>query len=478
MQVRTMICMVILLATIGFPIMSLARDKETDSSDLAELKEQILELQRQMNEMKKLHDLEIGALKKEVEKLRQPAPVSQEAKAEDEAAALRRLAESLAGKEEAKKTPEETVYKFGGLSLQQLNPEISVSGDFVGHYRHQDKTRKRTDAEIRGLELNFQSYLDPYSRLKATTHISDEGIDLEEAYFTRFSMLKNANLDLGRFRQQFGVVNRWHEDALDQVQYPLALRRIFGDEGLNQTGASLDWTLPRWGRAYQGLTLQVTNTENERLFGGDTLGNPSLLFHYKNYRDLSRDTYLELGLSGLFGWNDQWSVNKAGSLQTVHDTLGTRVFGADMSLVWEPADKALYRNLEWRSEAFLLDRDILAPDDSGRDNLNAWGAYSYLQTKVARNVDIGIRGDYYEPDTKDYANITDDEGISLINPLAYTSANAHRWQICPYVTWWQSEWVKFRFEYDYAFGHGMEKPEHVLWFQALFSAGPHKHERY
>ena len=474
MYVKKILCVVLFCVTIGFPVAGLAENKKTENSELEQLKQQMLELKRQMDEMRTKHQIEIKELKEEIEKLKQPAAVAEEVKAEQEADYLRKLAESIAGPKEEEKPPEETVFKFAGLSLQKLNPEISVSGDFVGHYRHQADTRKRTDAEIRGLELNFQSYLDPFSRLKATTHIHEDGIHLEEAYFTRFSMLDSANLDVGRFRQQFGVVNRWHEDALDQVQYPLALRKIFGDEGLNQTGASIDWTLPQWGNAHQGLTFQVTNAENERLFAQDTLGNPCLLLHYKNYRDLSRDMYLEFGLSGLIGWNDEWTIRKGSTLTKEHDTLGTQVYGADLSFLWEPAERALYRNVEWRSEAYLLNRDLLAPDNSGRDNLNAWGAYSYLQTKVAQNLDIGIRADYYQPDSKDYANVT---GASIV-PLAYTANDPYRWQIGPYITWWQSEWVKFRLEYNYGFGRGTEDTEHAVFLQAVFAAGPHKHERY
>ena len=476
MQIKKIVCVFFFFAAVGASNVALAVDRQADNAELSELKQQLIELQRQMEEMKGKHESEISALKQRIEELSEQTGAPVEAEAEDELAALRALAESAAGEKKEKKAPEETVYKFGGLSLQQLNPEISVSGDFVAHYRHQPETRERTDAEIRGVELNFQSYLDPFSRLKATTHISDDGIDVEEAYFTRFNIFENANLDLGRFRQPFGVVNRWHEDALDQVQYPLALQRIFGEEGLNQTGASVEWTLPQWGQAYQGLALQVTNTENDRLFGEDALGNPSLLFHYKNYRDLSRDVYLEFGLSGLFGWNDEWPVqlNATPPLETVHDSMGTRVFGADLSFLWEPADRALYRNIEWRSEIFWLNRDILAPDNSGSDTLNAWGLYSYIQSKVARNMEVGMRYDYYEPDGKSYAATA---GAPL-TPLAYTADDAFRWQLCPYLTWWQSEWVKFRLEYDYADGRGMEKPEHVVLFQAIFAAGPHKHERY
>ncbi|MBM4026417.1 MAG: hypothetical protein FJ280_13590 [Planctomycetes bacterium] len=396
--------------------------------------------------------------------------------ADDEVARLRALAEGLAGPKPAEKTPEETVYKARGLSLQQLNPEISAAGDLVAFYRNQEGTRERSDVLLRGLELNIQSYLDPFSRMKASVHIQGDGaIDLEEVYYTHFTLLEGATIDLGRFRQPFGIVNRWHEDALDQVQYPLALRRIFGDGGLRQTGASVEWAFPEWAGAHHGLTLQVTNAANEHLFAGDALGTPSFLFRYKNFRDLSRDTYLEIGLSGLFGWNDRWRVQTApDTVVTVHDALGTRVFGADLSVLWEPADRALYRNIEWRSEAYVLNRDLLAPDGSGRDTISAWGAYSYLQSKIAQNLIVGARLDYYQPAGRDYAALP---GLSLV-PLAYPADNPYRWQIGPYITWWQSEWVLFRAEYNYGWGRGMENDEHVLWFQTVFAVGPHKHERY
>jgi hypothetical protein len=38
--------------------------------------------------------------------------------------------------------------------------------------------------------------------------------------------------------------------------------------------------------------------------------------------------------------------------------------------------------------------------------------------------------------------------------------------------------VKCRLEYNHGDGDGMEEPEDVVFFQMIFSAGPHKHERY
>jgi len=475
MHARHAICLTCLfLATSGFGAGS-ASGGSSQPEDVKELRKAVDDLTAFMRQTQQDHADQINALKEEIAHLRAGQAEETPAEAVDELAALRGLALAEAGGEEQpEKTPEETVFKAAGLSLQQLNPEISASGDFLVNYHKQNETRKRTDAEIRGLELNFQSYLDPFSYMKATAHISDAGVDVEEVYFTRFSAVAGANLDIGRFRQQFGVVNRWHEDALDQVHYPMAIQRIFGDEGLNQTGASLDWTLPMWGAAQQEFVFQLTNGENEALFEGDALGTPSLLFHYKNYRDLSQNAYLEWGLSGLFGWNDQWDIQSGSDVITDYDALGTRVFGVDLSYLWEPIDQALYRNVEWRSELYVLNRDILALDGSGRDTINAWGAYSYLQSKVARNWILGVRLDYFEADSKDYAETED---LSLA-PIAYTSKDPYRWQISPYVTWWQSEWVRLHGEYNYGWGDGMEPEEHALWGQATFAIGPHKHERY
>ena len=46
------------------------------------------------------------------------------------------------------------------------------------------------------------------------------------------------------------------------------------------------------------------------------------------------------------------------------------------------------------------------------------------------------------------------------------------------MTWRQSPFVKYRVEYNHVDGHGMEEPEDILYFQLIFAAGPHKHERY
>jgi hypothetical protein len=476
MQVKKIACVLLLFASAGMSRVGVAGQTETRDADIAELKQQVSELQKQMRDMKEKHEDEIQALKDQIGQGDEADDVNT---LDEQADLLRQLALEAAGGqiEKTEEPAEQTKFTFKGLNLRKLNPQISVSGDLVATFTNQDDVRRTTDIDMRSWELNIQSYLDPFSKFKSTIPVDSDGnVEIEEMYFTRYNAFGDINLDLGKFRQQFGVINRWHGDALDQINYPLPLQYILGDDGLSQTGMSVDIPLPDMGDATQILTVQITDSENDHLFGGETMGNPSMLFHAKNFRELDEASYFEFGVSGLFGWNDEWQVGPPATPQQIDDALGTQVYGADFTYVWEPVQTAMYRNLEWRSELFFLNRDIYAPNvtTGSRDSLEAWGAFSYLQTKVDRNVYLGIRGDYYNADSKAYA----DTYPGTINPFAYTASNAYVWQVSPYVTVWQSEYVRFHVEYSYTDGHTIQEPGHTVGLQAVFAAGPHKHERY
>ena len=366
--------------------------------------------------------------------------------------------------------PQADRFSSGALGLQQLNPEISVTGDLLWSTVDGQPADKTSDFIFRVLGIHAEAYLDPYTRFKAAIEFHEEETELGEAYMTRFGLLPNVNLTLGKFRQQFGVVNRWHKHGLDQVDFPLALRQVFGDGGLNQVGMSMEWTMPDVSGCSQALVVEVTDGQNGRIFGENTDNKPSALAHYKVFRDLTASTYAEIGFSGLYGRNNEWLVEDT----AVARTLDAFVFGADLTVLWEPTHHMRYRNITWRTEAYGLNKDILAPDGSGEDTISAWGLYSYLESKVSRTVVLGVRGDYFEPDVKSYA---DAETVSL-SPLAVTGNGANRWQVGPYVTWNQSPFVHFRAEYNHQDGSETGPEENVFWLQCIFAAGPHKHERY
>lgn len=465
-MLRKPIIILILSVPMIFSGFVIASEKGDNPDDIELLNKRILHLQQQVLDMQQKHDTEIAALREQLNEL---AAGAGEKKEKEDIESLRELAKAAATEAADSEEPaDEITYRSGALGLQALNPEISVTGDFLFSSRQDSTSDQSSDFNFRTLGIHIESWLDPYTRFKAAIPVTEDNASLGEGYITLYNLADDINLTFGKFRQQFGVVNRWHKHGLDQVDFPLALRQVFGNGGLNQSGVSIDWIMPPEDQASQQLTFQVTDGSNDRLFGENTHNRPSLLAHYKNYRDLSKDTYLEYGLSGLMGWNDEWIMADT----SIRDSRKmTTVLGADLSVLWEPTDQMRYRNIEWRSEAYLLDKRLLAPDGSGADNINAWGLYSYLQSKISRTVDIGIRADYFRPDSKGYAD-------SSLSPLAVTGDNPYMWQIGPYITWWQSPFVKFRVEYNHAEGHGIDVPRDVIWLQAVFAAGPHKHERY
>ena len=50
-------------------------------------------------------------------------------------------------------------------------------------------------------------------------------------------------------------------------------------------------------------------------------------------------------------------------------------------------------------------------------------------------------------------------------------------QFAPNITWWQSEWVRLRLQYNYLRSEG-GPGNHTVLFQTVWSIGPHKHETY
>src|SRR5690606_3284321 len=76
--------------------------------------------------------------------------------------------------------PEDTTYSAGSLGLQALNPEISVVGDFVSWFGDADEGHRHWSSDLRVLGVHFESYLDPYSKLKATIPVTNDWAKLGE----------------------------------------------------------------------------------------------------------------------------------------------------------------------------------------------------------------------------------------------------------------------------------------------------------
>jgi len=382
---------------------------------------------------------QVRALKAQLDSLRaalgrRTGAIAPAAAEDTSLAALRAAAAAAAGTDTTKlKADTAGPTKFVGRerSQPQLNPEISATGDVRAGAHIPGVQHDNFDP--REFEVGFQSPLDPYSSTKIFVSLENGNVSIEEGYAYWTGLPGHIRFDIGKFRQQFGELNRWHLHALPETEYPLALRTYLGDDGLAGTGISLY-------RAFGGLgthelTAQVTRSESDaELFGSS--GRPTYLVHLLNFWQLTRSTYMQLGGTALYGTNPDSSLR-------------TKVGGVDFRLTWRPPAQALYREWTLRGELYALRKEFAG---AGRTHLGYYVGTTY---KLGQRWIAGLRYDYVErPD----------------------SALIIR-QVIPSLTLWESEWVELRAQYTWAKITGRSSTGDFA-LQAVWAIGPHKHETY
>ncbi|HXO85048.1 MAG TPA: hypothetical protein VN803_05945 [Gemmatimonadales bacterium] len=356
------------------------------------------------------------------------------APADEDLAAIRAAAAQTIGRDTTQTADTASARRFSGRerNQSQLNPEISVTGDVRAYASNGDPGNYFDPHEF---EVGFQSALDPYSHTKIFVAFGNGEVDVEEGYAYWIGLPGKLRLDLGKYRQPFGELNRWHLHAVPETEYPLALTTYFGGEGLAGTGVSLY-------RAFGGLgthelTVQVTSTAGESdevLFASG--GRPTFLAHLLNFWQLNRSTYMQLGGSALYGTNPDSSLR-------------TAVGGVDFRLTWRPPAQALYREWTLRGELLAFRKQIA---NAGPTRLGGYVSSTY---KLDQRWIAGVRYDYVE--SPEFGEITQ--------------------QIIPSLTMWQSEWVFLRGQYRWEkVANATATNQFAL--QAVWAIGPHKHETY
>ncbi|MEA2722363.1 MAG: hypothetical protein QOH59_134 [Gemmatimonadales bacterium] len=368
---------------------------------------------------------------------------AQPADSTDDLAALRVAAAEAAGQapspSDTSKTgqtvPAEPAAKPAGgpRGANLLNPEISATGDvrLVG-----EEGVRGNNAVAHEFEFAFQAALDPYSSTKIFLSAGEDGVGVEEGYIYYAGLPGHLRLDLGKFREQVGDLNRWHAHALPETQYPLVYQRFLAEDGLTGVGVSLYTNLPfSLAGATHEVWFQTTAAESDPLLAGS--GQLLFLGRLQNFWQLNRSTYAQLGFTGLGG-------NNAGA------DLRSRVIGADFRVTYRPPNEGTRRDITFRGEGYRLHASELGT------TTNRYGAFLDLQARTSQRWILGARYDYVEaprglPDTE--------------------------WRITPALTWWQSEFVYLRLEGEHRHTD-LEGSRNMLTFQAVWAMGPHKHETY
>jgi hypothetical protein len=324
-------------------------------------------------------------------------------------------------------------------------------------FGHIDQDNVRQDNFFaREFEVSFISNLDPYSRAKIFLSRESPGGNLvpfpvdeeeetasfavEEGYIEWVGLPAGLSLKLGRFQQRLGQLNRWHSHALPFQSRSLPHIAFVGEEALAQTGASLHWLLPVGGGSgtYEA-TVEVTRSENTALFGDS--GRPAVLGHVNGFWQLTEATDLDLGLS--------W-VN--GSYEDATEFFDRNLFAAEAAFTWRPPARARYRGVTVRGGVMALDGLVSAAQAD-----RAIGFWSQAEVRLSEAWLAGARVDRTE------------------NPL---DPNETSWLASPTLTWWQSEYVRVRLEYDLLGRSWLASNEGRALLQVTFAMGPHKHETY
>lgn len=315
-----------------------------------------------------------------------------------------------------------------------LNPEISATGDIRLVAR--DQNPQRDNAVAREFEFSFQSALDPFSKTKIFVTFEQEQIGIEEGYAYWTGLPGHLRVDVGKFRQQVGDLNRWHLHALPETEYPLVYQRFLGEEGLAGIGLSLYTALPlSLAGGTHEIYLQGTTAESQPLYAGGR--QPTLLGRLLNFWQLSRSSYAQLGFTAAGGNNSD-------------STLQSRLLGLDLRYTYRPPEAATRRDITVRAEGYRLHAS-----EAGSVT-NRYGAFVDLQARVSRRWILGARYDWVE---------------------APRGPEDTQWAITPTLTWWQSEFVYLRLEGQHRRGD-LIGSQNLLTFQAVWAVGPHKHETY
>ncbi len=367
-----------------------------------------------------------------------------------------------------------------GTGPAAMNPKISVIGDFVG--QSGTENQKEDGFHVREVEIGIQADVDPYARADLFIGgLNDQGgaPELEEAYVTLLSLPWGFQGRGGKFRADYGKLNRVHPHEYAQVDAPLALEKFYGEGGINSTGFELSRLFPI-GSLYTEATFAVLqdlgaaaeprshtitvidqgsgnpveiSVPGESSTPSHRFGNFAQTAKLRAYKDLTDTTNIDLGLSG--------AVHQPKATAT--EEFDRRRFAAlDLTVRWKPLSQGVYRSFVWRTEGHYTDQDLVQvtnPVDGSIDEpaarVHRRGAYSDAEVQPVQRWRFGVRGDYAEDPA-----VRDDKTPHISRALA------------PYATFTLTEFNRFRLQYERRENPGHEK-ENLGFLQWTFVLGPH-----
>jgi hypothetical protein len=444
---RVLVCILVLLCATLAPAVAAAQDAATLRREIEQLQKQLQSLNERLQRVES-----------------QPAPATPAPSGPAETAPP--ASPGISPLDLARPRQPYSLYQQRGAG--QLLFDIGVVGDFAGNLtqKNVEKAGGGTFAGLenrffpREVELSLFGRVDPYASAVVIIEAAEEeragelAVHLAEANLTLLTLPFGTQTKLGLVRNRFGYSNEFHAHDLPWVDRPNVFRIFFGDEGLNESGveATIVPDLPFYVEGLVGLF----NGDNEAAFGLTTLRVPLITGRVRTFFELFQEHGILLGMSVASGQTSE--------------RLPNTVLGWEARYKYRP-DGWLHPLITVTGEALYSMRHVNVDVDIDGDGVNDsqdtkhryhWGWYAGAEVQPWRRFAGGLRVDWSQ----------------------YPANPGYETSIEPYVSFWPSDFLRFRLAYKHthrstqtrdAFNLNDSSARTVdeILFQATFILGAH-----
>lgn len=284
-----------------------------------------------------------------------------------------------------------------------------IAHGLIGGHSHGESEHATYNAD-NGFNLNYaelvlSSSVDPFFTMDGVFHFSENGVEIEELYFTSNALGYGTKIKGGKFNSNFGYLNEQHHHYWDFADMPLVYEAFLGMHGINEKGVQLQWTAPT--PFYLMAGFEALQGENEQMFGKETIGdvedpiaegNDGVSL-YVGYIKASHDIGDTTVLGGISYAQGESRIDHTSEEENPHAFSGdAKLYGVDLTVL-HSLDS--YSSIKWQNEYLQreLDGTQYALDEDGNvlgspSMLKKQsGLYSQLVYTHDKNWKMGLRYD-------------------------------------------------------------------------------------
>ena len=341
------------------------------------------------------------------------------------------------------------------------NPQISIIGQpftsWTDDASDPDRLRPRLDpGEV---ELVYDDYLNPYARGFLTLTLGEEGLELEEGFFTLFRGLPfDIALKGGQYRVDFGRINPVHPHAYPFAEPPAVLQAYLpGEEAYIEPGVDLSRRIPVVGEFSINAQVDWLQGNGFRL-ERESSGDPSdpLESGAGDHIDETRAAWLGR-LSGFAMLGEQsaldFGISASEGTNNVAAKARTTLLGIDAKAKLWTSPRAY---LVLQAEGIRMDRDEAAWDPASGYTLasvDPMGGYVYADYNFNTRYNAGASYERFQEPVPE-------------KPWTQAFGAFVGYALLEETTAFRLDWKRFVPEEGDA--------ANTLIFRVVFSMGPHK----